>query len=57
MLSVIDFINWLSKIAVIWIGIDILIVATIWYAVTVIKPYWPTWWRRIVIDERMAFDD
>lgn len=55
--NIMTFISWLSKLAVVWIGIDILIVATIWYAITVIKPYWPTWWKRHVMDEQMVFDD
>jgi len=42
-------VSWLQLI-VIWLSIDILIIATGWYAVTTIKPYFPNWWKRTIAD-------
>ena len=43
--------EYLLKVVVIWLSIDILIIATGWYAATVIKPNFPNWWRRVVVDD------
>ena len=42
--------SWLLQLIVIWLSIDILIIATGWYAVTTIKPYFPIWWKRTIAD-------
>jgi hypothetical protein len=46
--------DWLLKFLLIWLSIDVVIIATGWYAVTVIKPYFPNWWRRAVVDDAPA---
>jgi hypothetical protein len=42
--------EWFLKFIVIWFSIDVVIIATAWYAVSVIKPHFPNWWRQIVVD-------
>lgn len=42
--------DWLLKFVVIWLSIDILTIATAWYAVTVIKPHCPNWWKQVIAD-------
>jgi len=44
-------VSFLLKVGVIWLSIDIVTIATGWYAVTVIKPRWPAWWRRVVANQ------
>lgn len=41
---------WLFRFAVLWAAIDLFIIATGWYAVTVIKPKFPDWWKRTIVD-------
>jgi len=41
---------WLFKFAVFWAAIDLFMIATGWYAVTVIKPKFPDWWKRTIVD-------
>jgi hypothetical protein len=41
---------WFLQLIVIWLSIDILVIATGWYAVTTIKPYFPNWWKRTIAD-------
>jgi hypothetical protein len=43
--------NWWLILAVIWLGLDLLIVATAWYAITFIKPRYQAWWKRVVVDD------
>ena len=43
--------DWLLKLIVIWLSIDILIVASVWYAVSTIRPLYPNWWRRVIVDD------
>ena len=33
------------------LAIDIVIIASGWYLVNVVKPRYPGWWRRMVVDE------
>jgi hypothetical protein len=47
--------DWLLRIIVVWLSIDIVIFATVWYAVVTIKPYYPNWWRQMVVDDRIEF--
>ncbi|MFQ5612725.1 MAG: hypothetical protein ACE5H9_11395 [Anaerolineae bacterium] len=44
----------LLKILVIWFAINVVILATSWYATTVIKPRFPEWWKRNIIDDLEA---
>lgn len=43
--------DWLFKFVMIWLSIDIFIIATDRYAAVVIKTLWPNWWRRVVVDD------
>lgn len=43
--------EWIFKLIVIWLSIDLLIIATGWYLVTTIRPCFPGWWRRHIADE------
>ena len=43
--------DWLLYVLVIWISLDIIILATCWYACTTIAPRWPELWRQIVVDD------
>jgi hypothetical protein len=40
----------LLKLVVIWLSIDVLIISTGWYAVKVIRPLSPNWWRQVIAD-------
>ena len=42
--------DWLFKITMIWLSLDVIIFATCWYGVVVIKPRWPGWWKQVVAD-------
>lgn len=42
--------SWLWQLVLIWLSIDILIIATGWYAVSTIKPHFPDWWKRTIAD-------
>lgn len=42
--------DWLLKFVVLWLSFDVAIIATAWYATTVIKPQWSNWWRRVIVD-------
>lgn len=42
--------SWLLQLTIIWLSIDILVIATGWYAMTTIKPYFPDWWKRTIAD-------
>ena len=42
--------HWLLDFVVVWLGMSILIIATGWYATVLIKPRYPIWWRRVVVD-------
>lgn len=41
--------EWLLKIVVLWFSFDVILVATCWYAATVIRPYCPNWWERVIV--------
>jgi len=47
--------DWLLKFTVIWISIDIVIAATIWYGISTIRPRYPNWWRRVVVDDEPEY--
>ncbi|MEM7033948.1 MAG: hypothetical protein AAF629_30690 [Chloroflexota bacterium] len=41
----------LFKIATVWLAFDIIILATIWYAFTTIRPRMPQLWRAFICDK------
>ena len=41
----------LLKLGAIWLCLDAIIIATGWYLVTVIRPRFPGWWRREIVDD------
>lgn len=41
--------DFLLKLIVVWLGVDIVIVATCWYAAALVKTFWPGWWRRVIV--------
>jgi hypothetical protein len=40
------FINF----AILWICLSVLILATGWYAASILRSYCPRWWHRVVVD-------
>ena len=42
---------WWLKFVVIWLSIDIVVLATAWYAVNTLKQYFPDWWERVIACE------
>jgi hypothetical protein len=42
---------WWLKLMAVWLSVDILVVATSWYAVNTIKKYFPDWWEREIACE------
>jgi len=47
----VTFLEATTKLILLWLSVDIIIIATGWYLVTVIEPCYPEWWRRYIIDE------
>jgi hypothetical protein len=45
----------LLKIAVIWISIDVVILASVWLAARVIQALCPTWWERNLVGKDRDF--
>jgi hypothetical protein len=43
--------EWLFKLCILWICLSSAIIASVWYFVVVIKPRYPKWWRRVIVDE------
>jgi hypothetical protein len=41
---------WLFKVTILWAAIDLVVIITGWYAVTVIKRRFPNWWKRTIAD-------
>lgn len=48
-------VDWVLKIIVVWLSIDVVFLATVWYAVVAIKPCCLNWWRQVIVDDRMEF--
>ncbi len=44
------------KIATIWVSSSVVIIATGWYARTIIKILWPNWWEREIVGYIPEFD-
>ena len=40
--------DFLLKVVVIWLSVDIVLIATIWYSTVTIKKLWPDWWTQNV---------
>lgn len=40
----------LLELLAIWLSFDVVVFATGWYAVKTIKPSFPNWWRRHIVD-------
>jgi hypothetical protein len=38
------------KVAIIWFVLDVLILASVWYAVSTVQPLFPGWWKAFVCD-------
>ena len=47
--------EWLLNFFIVWIGVDIIIFASVWYLVTTIRPRYPNWWKRVVVDNETTF--
>ena len=45
-----DNMEWLLKGAILWLSINLVVVATVWYLSVTISQLWPNWWRRVVVD-------
>jgi hypothetical protein len=43
--------DWLLKLVVIWFSLDVVLIATGWYAISTIKIQFPNWWRRVICDK------
>lgn len=41
---------WWLQLIIIWLSVDIVVMATGWYGVTTIKPKFPHWWKRVIAD-------
>jgi hypothetical protein len=44
-------IYWLLKLGFIWLSIDVVVLATGWYLVKTIRPYFPHWWQQVIADD------
>ena len=42
--------DFLLKISILWLALDAMILATLWYAVYTIQPMAPSWWKSVVCD-------
>ena len=42
--------HWLLDLAILWFGLNIVIMATSWYVARVMPLFWPEWWRHVVVD-------
>jgi hypothetical protein len=51
-----DKMEWLLRLVVLWLSLDIVLVATAWYAITTIKPRWPNWWEQAVVGVEPEFN-
>jgi len=43
--------DWLLKAVVIWLCIDVVVIATGWYAAAAIRRQFPRWWRQTIVDD------
>jgi hypothetical protein len=42
--------EWLFKGIIIWLSVDAVLIATIWYLSITLSQLWPDWWRRVIVD-------
>ncbi len=42
--------GWVHLI-IIWLTLDALIIAGIWYGITVVKTRHPQWWKQVIVDD------
>ena len=47
--------DFLLKITTIWLAADIIILVSVWYAISTIRPLFPRWWRNFVCDKAPEF--
>jgi len=47
----------LAKITTLWLALDAIILATVWYAASTIQPLFPRWWRAFVCERAPASFD
>ena len=38
------------KVVVSWLSLDVLILASVWYATSTVQPLFPGWWKAVVCD-------
>lgn len=43
---------WLLKFLITWLSIDVVVIATGWYANNVVRVYFPNWWKRVICDDQ-----
>lgn len=41
--------DWLLEALAIWLSLDVLFIATIWYATLSLPRLWPNWWQQNVV--------
>ena len=46
----------LLKFLIIWFSIDVVVIATGYYAANVIKPHFPDWWRAVIFSDRPVIE-
>jgi hypothetical protein len=46
-----SFLDWLLKIIIIWLCLDVVIIATGWFLTNTISSRYPDWWRRMIVDK------
>ncbi|MBN1218814.1 MAG: hypothetical protein JXM69_07795 [Anaerolineae bacterium] len=42
---------WWLKFVVLWLCLDVVILSTVWYAINEIRPRYPNWWKRVIVDD------
>ena len=43
--------DWLLKFLVIWFSTDVVVIATGWYLVKVIRHQFPNWWGEVICSD------
>ena len=42
--------EWLLKVTILWLSVDLVIISTLWYLSATISQLWPDWWRNVIVD-------
>lgn len=42
--------DWLFQLVILWFAVSLFVVATGWYASSLVPRLWPGWWREVVVD-------